>query len=100
MWGPPPPPLRLDFFFRLRDNSSITWWNFIRLGGKVKYDVAINWLDFEWDCIAGGGGGGGVPSPLPPSPLPPTPVRFFFHLRDNLKALFNNVASLKKILNA
>ena len=28
---------------------------FIRLGGKVKYDVAINWLDFEWDYIAGGG---------------------------------------------
>ena len=24
-----------------------TWW-------KVKYDVAINWLDFEWDYIAGG----------------------------------------------
>ena len=27
---------------------------FIRLGGKVKYNVAINWLDFEWDYIAGG----------------------------------------------
>ena len=27
-----------------------TWW---------EYDVAINWLDFEWDYIAGGGGGGG-----------------------------------------
>ena len=36
------------------NNSSITSWNFIRLGGKVKYDVAINWLDFEWDYIAGG----------------------------------------------
>ena len=61
---PPPPPPPADFF-HLRDNSGITWWNFIRLGGKVKYDVVINWLDFEtafWD-------------PLPP---PPTPVRFFF----------------------
>ena len=37
----------------------MTSWNFIRLGGKVNYDVAINWLDFEWDYIAGGGGGGG-----------------------------------------
>ena len=46
-------------FFRLRDNSSITWWNFIKLGQKVKLDVTINWLDFEWDCVAGGGGGGG-----------------------------------------
>ena len=44
-------------FFRLRDNSSITWWNFIKLGQKVKLDVTINWLDFEWDCVAGGGGG-------------------------------------------
>ena len=41
-------------FFRLRDNSSITWWNFIKLGQKVKLDVTINWLDFEWDCVAGG----------------------------------------------
>ena len=36
-------------FFRLRDNSSITWWNFIKLGQKVKLDVTINWLDFGWD---------------------------------------------------
>ena len=46
-------------FFRLRDNSSVTWWNFINLGQKVKLDVTINWLDFEWGCVAGGGGGGG-----------------------------------------
>ena len=45
-------------FFRLRNNSSITWWNFIKLGQKVKLDVTINWLHFEWDCVAGGGGGG------------------------------------------
>ena len=51
----PPPPS--DFVY-LCNNSSITSWNFVRLGGKVKYDVAINWLDFEWDYIAGGGGGG------------------------------------------
>ena len=49
--SPPPPPS--DFVY-LCNNSSITSWNFIRLGGKVKYDVAINWLDFEWDYIAGG----------------------------------------------
>ena len=38
---PPPPPAG---FFRLRDNSSITWWNFIKLGQKVKLDVKINRL--------------------------------------------------------
>ena len=54
MWGN---PLQLDFF-RLRDNSSITWWNFIKLGQKVKLDVKINWLDFESDCVAGGLMGG------------------------------------------
>ena len=59
--------------------------DFIRLGGKVKYDMAINWLDFEWDCIAGGR------EESPPPPTHPCPI--FFHLRDNLKALFNNVAS-------
>ena len=52
------PPLWLDVFC-LRDNSSVTWWNFINLGQKVKLDVKINWLDFESDCVAGGGGGGG-----------------------------------------
>ena len=62
-WGgggcePPFPPPPSNFVY-LCNNSSITSWNFIRLGGKVKYDVAINWLDFEWDYIAGGGGGGG-----------------------------------------
>ena len=36
-------------FFRLRDYSSITWWNFIKLCQKVKLDVTINWLDFGWD---------------------------------------------------
>ena len=25
------------------------------IGQKVKLDVKINWLDFEWDCVAGGG---------------------------------------------
>ena len=50
----PPPPSDCVY---LCNNSSINSWNFIRLGGKVKYDVAINWLDFEWDYIAGGGGG-------------------------------------------
>ena len=49
----PPPPPQSDFVY-LCNNSSITSWNLIRLGGKVKYDVAINWLDFEWDYIAGG----------------------------------------------
>ena len=47
------PDVRPDVF-RLRDNSSITWWNFIKLGQKVKLDVTINWLEFEWDCVAGG----------------------------------------------
>ena len=75
MWGNPPPPPSGWIFFRLRDNSSITWWNSIRLGRKVKYDVAINWLDFEWDCIAGRGGGWEPPPPPPPSD--------FVYLRDN-----------------
>ena len=52
-------------FFRLRDNSSITWWNFIKLGQKVKLDVTINWLDFEWDCLAGGANVGQPPPPPP-----------------------------------
>ena len=55
---PPPPPAGV---FRLRNNSSITWWNFIKLGQKVKLDVKINWLDFESDCIAGGANGGLAP---------------------------------------
>ena len=55
---PPPPPPPSDFVY-FCNNSSITSWNFIRLGGKVKYDVAINYLYLEWDYIAGGGGGGG-----------------------------------------
>ena len=59
MWGNPP-PLQLDFFVYAIYNSSITWWNFIKLGQKVKLDVKINWLDFESDCVAGGGGGGGL----------------------------------------
>ena len=58
MWGNPPPS-PASIFFRLRDNSSVTWWNFIKLGQKVKLDVKINWLDFESDCVARGGGGGG-----------------------------------------
>ena len=64
LWGASP-PLQLDLF-RLRDNSSVTWWKFINFGQKVKLDVTINWLDFEWDCVAGGGGGGlmGQPPPL------------------------------------
>ena len=41
--------VRPSGFFRLRDKSSITWWNFIKLGQKVKLDVTINWLDFGWD---------------------------------------------------
>ena len=43
------PSVRPSGFFRLRDNSSITWWNFIKLGQKVKLDVTINWLDFGWN---------------------------------------------------
>ena len=44
------PSVRMSVrIFRLRDNSSITWWNFIKLGQKVKLDVTINWLDFGWD---------------------------------------------------
>ena len=41
--------VRPSGFFCLRDNSSITWWNFIKLGQKVKLDVTINWLDFGWN---------------------------------------------------
>ena len=33
-------------FFRLRDNSSINWWNFIKLGQKVKLDVTIKLIRF------------------------------------------------------
>ena len=53
------PPFQL-YHFRLRNNSSITWWNFTKLGQKVKLDGTINWLDFEWDWVTGRGGGGGL----------------------------------------
>ena len=38
-----------DFFVYAIYNSSITWWNFIKLGQKVKLDVTINWLDLGWN---------------------------------------------------
>ena len=77
LMGGASPLLQLDLF-RLRDNSSVTWWNFINLGQKVKLDVTINWLDFEWDCVAGGGGG--LMGATPPPPPPPAGV---FCLRNN-----------------
>ena len=61
------PPLQLDLS-RLRDNSSVTRWNFINRGQKVKLDVTINCLDFESDCVAGGGGGLMGATPPPPRP--------------------------------
>ena len=61
--------VRPSGFFRLRDNSSVTWWNFINLSQKVKLDVKINWLDFESDCVAGG---------LMGAAPPPPPAGFFF----------------------
>ena len=81
--------VKLDVF-RLRDNSSVTWWNFIKLGQKVKLDVKINWLDFESDCVAGGGGGanGGLPPPPPPLRLD------LFHLRNNSSITWWNFIKL------
>ena len=83
--------VRPSGFFHLRDNSSITWWNFITLGQKVKLDVTINWLDFEWDCVAGGGGGANVGQPPPP---PPPPSGWIFCLRDNSSITWWNFIKL------